>query len=83
MSPRDMPSALQQGMEALHRGIVRKHCTVASYHRIVPQHCTPALYCSIIPSHCAVPSHKQGGVCPNRVPALVERGNDANKSDSE
>ena len=30
-----------------------------------------------------VPSHKQGDVCPNGVPALVERGNDDNESDSE
>ena len=30
-----------------------------------------------------VPSHKQGDVCPNGVPALVERRNDDNQSDSE
>ena len=30
-----------------------------------------------------VPSHKQGDVCPNGVPALVERGNNENESDSE
>ena len=28
-----------------------------------------------------VPSHKQGDVWPNGVPALVERGNDENDSD--
>ena len=30
-----------------------------------------------------VPSHKHGDVCPNGVPALVERGNDDDESDSE
>ena len=30
-----------------------------------------------------VPSHKQGDVCPNGVPALVERRNNDNESDSE
>ena len=30
-----------------------------------------------------VPSHKHGDVCPNGVPALAERGNDDNESDSE
>ena len=30
-----------------------------------------------------VPNHKHGDVCPNGVPALVERGNNENKSDSE
>ena len=30
-----------------------------------------------------VPSHKQGDVCPNGFPALVERGNNDNESDSE
>ena len=30
-----------------------------------------------------VPSHKQGDVCPNGFPALVERGNNENDSDSE
>ena len=30
-----------------------------------------------------VPSHKQGDVCPNGVPALMERRNNDNKSDSE
>ena len=30
-----------------------------------------------------VPNHKHGDVCPNGVPALVERGNNDNESDSE
>ena len=30
-----------------------------------------------------VPSHKHGDVCPNGVPALVERGNDDDESDLE
>ena len=30
-----------------------------------------------------VPNHKHGDVCPNGVPALVERGNNENESDSE
>ena len=30
-----------------------------------------------------VPIHKQGDVCPNGVPALVERDNDDNNLDSE
>ena len=30
-----------------------------------------------------VPSHKHGDVCPNGVPALAERGNNDNESDSE
>ena len=30
-----------------------------------------------------VPSHKHGDLCPNGVPALVERGNDDDESDSE
>ena len=30
-----------------------------------------------------VPNHKHGDVCPNGVPALAERGNDDNESDSE
>jgi hypothetical protein len=29
------------------------------------------------------PNHKQGDVCPNGVPALVDRGNNDNDSDSE